>query len=135
MRRGHLLIASLVLVLAGSAPEVRAQGIAVKRSAVVLYGSTSNTTKPATIDYKKVRKETPEYRTIRSEGVRKGSARYDLLMAAMRQRIKRAAKAAAQAGGYDCVVRKGDVKDARGLEIADLTDEVIGELESDDGRS
>lgn len=135
MRRGHLVVAGLALVLAGAAPEVRAQGIAVKRNAVVLYGSTSNTTKPATIDYKRVMKKTPEYRTIRSEGVRKGSARYDLLMAAMRKRIKRAAKAAAQAGSYDCVVRKGDVKDARGLEVADLTDEVIGELESEDSGS
>lgn len=107
-----------------------AQGILTRVGAVVLYGSSTNTTKPATIDYKDVEQRTPEYQTIRSEGVRKGSARYDLLVSGMKVRIKMAAVLAARAGGIDCVVRKGDIKDAQGLEVMDLTDRVIAELEA-----
>ena len=44
---------------------------------------------------KKVERETPEYKTMKSEGVRKGSARYEILIAKMHKRIKAAAKAAA----------------------------------------
>lgn len=125
-RRAALtLLAILMLVVAAVA-----QGITTKRNAVVLYGSPSTCSQPATIDYRKVKKATPEWRTIRSKGVRKGSARYDLLISAMNARIKRAAKSAAEANGRDCVVREGDIKDARGLAVKDLTKAVINGLES-----
>lgn len=107
-----------------------AQGITTKSNAVVFYGSAATCSQPATIDYRKVKKATPEWRTIRSEGVRKGSARYDLLTSAMSARIKKACKSAAEANGRDCVVRKGDIKDARGLSVKDLTSAVINALES-----
>jgi hypothetical protein len=119
-----------VALVAVSTP---AQGIVVKRGAVVLHGSTSNTTHPASIDAKKVEKETAEYKTIKADGVRKGSARYEILVAQMHERIKKACKAAADAEGNDCVVRDGDVQEANGLAIADLTEEVIDELESAGG--
>lgn len=107
-----------------------AQGVTTTRNALVLCGSTATCSQPATIDYKKVKKATPEWRTIRSEGVRKGSARYDLLTSAMSSRIKRAAKSAAEANGRDCVVRSGDIQDSRGLAVKDLTAAVISALES-----
>ena len=110
----------------------RAQGIVCEPGAVVFHGSASNASHPATIDMKKVEKETAEYKTMKSEGVKKGSARYEILLAKMHQRIKDAAKAAAEANGCDCVVRSGDVKDARGLSTSDLTKEVIEHLESAD---
>lgn len=107
-----------------------AQGIEVKSDAQVLYGSAANTSKPASINYEKVKKATPEHRTIRSEGVAKGSARYDLLVSEMNQRIKSAAERAAQAAGHDCVVCSKDITDAKGMAVSDLTDKVIELLES-----
>ena len=119
------LVATLSLAVA-----VAAQGITTKRNAVVLYGSPTTCSQPATIDYAKVKKATPEWKTIRSKGVRKGSARYQLLISAMNNRIKRACKSAAEAAGRDCVVRKGDIKDRRGLSVKDLTQQVLPALKS-----
>ncbi len=65
----------------------------------------------------------------RSEGVKKGSARYDLLTSEMNRRIKTAVVSVAQAESRDCVVRTGDIEDAGGLTVADLTDAVIDELD------
>ena len=81
---------------------------------------------------KKLEKKTPEYKTMKSEGVRKGSARYEILVAKMHKRIKRATKAAAEEAGCDCVLRSGDIKDDNGLAVSDLTEEVIEQLESSD---
>jgi len=119
----------LVVMALGSAP-LTAQGVEIKRGANVLHGSAAITSSPATIDAKKVEKATPEYRTIKADGVRKGSARYEILVAKMHKRIKKASKAAADATGCDFVVRKGDIKDSKGLQVVDLTQEVIDELES-----
>ena len=120
----------MMTALMAVANPIQAQGVVVKKGARVMHGSASNTSHPATIDLKKVEKETPEYKTIKSDGVRKGSARYEILVAKMNKRIKKACKAAAEAEGSDCVVRKGDIKDRRGLSVTDITEDVIDELES-----
>ena len=125
----QFLAVCFALLLSGA---LVGQGVEIRGSAVVLYGSATNTSQPATIDMDAVERRTPEQRTIRSEGVRRGSARYELLIAKMHKRIKRAAAAAAEADGKDCVVRDGDITDARGLEVADLTQAVIDQLESAD---
>ena len=104
------------------------QGISIKRTAVVLYGATANCSQPAAIHWARVFKATPEWKRIQADGVRKGSGRYDLLISEMNSRIKRAASSAADAHGRDCVVRRRDVKDSKGLDVTDLTDEVIAEL-------
>lgn len=124
-----MTVCLLTAMALGAAP-APAQGIVAKRGATVLHGSATNTSHPATIDAKKVEKRTPEYKTIKSDGVRKGSARYEILTAKMHKRIKRASKAAAEAANCDCVLRKGDIKDNKGLDVIDLTQEVIDELES-----
>jgi hypothetical protein len=107
-----------------------AQGIETKSGALVLFGSATNCTKAATIDYDKVRKATPEYKTIKSEGVPKDSARHDLLVADMNKRIKEACKEVAQGGGHDCVIGKSDLADAKGQKVTDITDDVVRKLES-----
>lgn len=122
----------LFLALVTLASAAFAQGIDLKSGAMVLYGSASNTSHPGTIDMKKVERETPEYKTMKSEGVRKGSARYEILIAKMHKRIKAAAKSAATAETRDCVVRKGDIRDENGLDVVDLTQETIDRLESSD---
>ncbi len=118
------------LVLAFFTSFLSAQGVETRRSAVVLFGAAGSCTQPAEIDYKKVSKKTPEYKTIRSEGVSKGSARYSILMSKMKKRIKRACRLAAQDGGNDLVVRKGDIADKRGQTVKDLSSAVISKLES-----
>ena len=116
-------VAAVMLAVVASA-----QGIRLRSSSVVFYGSPTSCTQPATIDYKKVRTATPEWQTIRSQGVRKGSGRYDLLISRMNTRVNRACKSAAMAIGRDCVVRKGDIKDPRGLSVRDLTKGVMNAL-------
>jgi hypothetical protein len=118
------LIACLVL-----ASVCFGQGIQTKRGAVVLFGSAINCSRPSTIRYKLVQKATPEWRTLKTERVKKESARYDLLTSEMNSRIKTAVASVAQAESRDCVVRTGDIEDAGGLTVADLTDAVIDELD------
>jgi len=122
-----LVLVAVVAALGGG--QAVAQ-VTVKRNAMVLYGSAANTSNPATIDMKKVEKKTPEYKTIKSDGVRKGTARYELLVAKMHKRIKTAAKAAAESQSCDCVIRKGDIKDKKGKSVSDLTEETIEQLDS-----
>ncbi len=95
---------------------------------MVFCGSSANCTRPATIDYEKVRNATPEWQTIRGDGVRQGSARYTLLMARVSQRIATVANAVAGDRGHDLVVRAGDIADDRGQTVVDITDLVLEEL-------
>ncbi len=118
------LIACLVL-----ASVCFAQCIRTKRGAVVLFGSAANCCQPSTIHYKRVQKATPEWKTIKSERVKKGSARYDLLISEMNSRINTEGASVAQDESRDCVVRTGDIKDAGGQTVTDLTDAVIDELD------
>ena len=100
----------------------------LKQEAVVYFGSGANTSAPATIDEDRVRDATSEWQTIQSEGVRRGSARYNLLVAEMEKRIRTAVRAAVSEKGNDLVVRSGDIQDAKGKTVADITNDVIGKL-------
>ena len=128
-RTAHRCLLAIAAVLVFAAAGA-AQGVVMKSSGVVLCGSASNCTQPATVDMKKVAKATPEYKTIKSEGVPKGSARYDLLVAQMIKRIKQACSDVAKAEGKDCVVRSGDIDRDNGLAVTDLTDKVVEKVES-----
>lgn len=119
-----------VALLAATA--VTAQGIELKSSAKIYFGTASTCTQPATIDVEKVRDATPEWKTIRSEGVRKGTARYSLLMSEMASRIERACRKVAEDDGRDCVVGEGGIKQDNGLEVKDITSAVVEMLESGD---
>lgn len=109
---------------------VAAQGVELKSSASVYFGSASTCTQPATINHAKVRNATPEWQTIRSEGVRKGSARYSLLISEMTARIQRACRTVAEEEGRDCVVGHRDIKEDHGLGVVDITSSVVAKLES-----
>ena len=100
----------------------------LKQDAVTYFGSASNTSAPATIDEAKVREATPEWQTIQADGVRRGSARYILLVAEMDKRIRAAAQKAAADASKDLVVRAGDISNARGKSATDLTAQVIAKL-------
>lgn len=117
-----LLLAAVAFARAGYAQ------VDLKSDAVVYFGSASNTSAPATIDEQKVREATQEWKTIQAEGVRRGSARYMLLVAEMEKRIRDAAQRAAAAASKDLVVRTGDITQANGRAVTDLTANVIANL-------
>lgn len=121
--RAALLMTAALLCSAAATSQVD-----VKADAVVYFGSASNTSAPATIDEQKVREATPEWQTIQSEGVRRGTARYILLTAEMDKRIRDAAQKAAAAASKDLIVRSGDITNARGKTATDLTTNVIALL-------
>ena len=101
----------------------------MKNKACVLFGESSNCSKPATIDVEKVAEKTPEYKEIQAQGLAEDSARYKLLMSAMLKRIKEACKAVAEDQGNDLVVRDGDISNAKGLTQSDLTTKVVDYVE------
>ena len=109
-------------------PTLTAQGIEVKNNKSVICGVPSVSTKPGTINYEQVERSTQEYRTIKSEGVKKGSARYNILISQMSTRIKLSTELVAQEEGIDCVVKKGEIKKSE-YEVKDLTKKVIECLE------
>lgn len=118
------LLSLAVAILPGSLP---AQ-VDLKSDAVVYFGNASNTTAPASVDEDRVREATPEWQTIRAEGVRKGSARYKILMAEADKRIREAVRDVALNRSKDLVVRAGDVTDAKGKDVADITNDVVERL-------
>lgn len=122
---------SLACVVAVACGSLAAQGIETRSGAVVLYGNTARCSQPSQIDYRAVRTKTPEWKTIRADGVTEGSARYTLLVSEMNKRIARVCREVAEERGRDCVVRDGDVADAKGLSVVDLTAEVSKKLESE----
>jgi hypothetical protein len=125
-----MLTSTRLLVLAMvslTAAEATAQ-VELKADAVTYFGSASNTSAPATIDETKVREATPEWQTIQAEGVRRGSARYILLVGEMDKRIREAAQKAAADASKDLVVRSGDISNNRGKKPADLTTQVIAQF-------
>ncbi len=100
----------------------------LKSDAVVYFGSCSNTSAPAVLDEQRVREATQEWQTIQAEGVRRGSARYMLLVGEMDRRIRAAARTAASNASKDLVVRSGDIQNDNGKTVVDITSDVIANL-------
>ena len=124
MRCHHLVVFLLFVVSAF------AQGVQLRSGAEPIVGSASHCSRPGTIDFQKVMRATPEYKQVNTESIDRDSARYKLLRAEMHERIKRACEAAARAESVDCVARKDDVADPKGLKPVDLTQKVIEALEA-----
>lgn len=121
----RLLLACLVsLLLVCSA----AGQVTLEKGAVVYQGSAANTSAPATIKEDEVRDATPEWQKIEDEGIDPDSARGRQLIAKMNKRIRSAVKSVAGAESRDMVTREKDLKDAKGREVVDLTDEVVAKL-------
>lgn len=118
-----------IVSLLSCAVPAAAQGVVLKNKAVVLFGESSNCSKPATIDIEKVAEKTPEYKEMKAQGLAEDSSRYKLLASAMLKRIKEACKAVAEDQGNDLVVRFGDVSNAKGLSESDLTTKVVEYVE------
>ncbi len=103
--------------------------VTLKRGAVVYFGSSSNTSAPAVIDLDKVKEVTEEWKTIEAESIDVDSARGKQLVRKMNKRIRAAVKEIATDESRDLVVRKDDISDKQGRDVADLTDKVIEKIE------
>tara|TARA_R110002096_G_scaffold14563_12_gene50515 strand:+ start:1958 stop:2380 length:423 start_codon:yes stop_codon:yes gene_type:complete len=97
------------------------RGVVLIRDAQTLFGTAAYCSSPATIDLAKAEAATPEGREIAVANVARGSARYRLLRSAMHIRLVAVCSQVARRDGFDLVVRDGDIADARGLAVGDLT--------------
>ncbi|MFQ5506448.1 MAG: hypothetical protein ACE5F1_16890 [Planctomycetota bacterium] len=133
--RGSLLgsLAVLCLLLAGSVAATDAalenSGLKVAKKSV-LFGNARRTTSPAVVDCHKALAATAEAKKIKAEGIRKGSARYSILISKAQKRLKKVIKKVAVAKHRDCVIKKGRIlANPDRLDVKDLTKDVIKELE------
>ena len=139
--RGYdpLLQAALLLAAvacAGSAPIESSQGIGLgksrgvqlRKSAQILFGTAAYCSQPATVDLAAAQAATPEGRQIEGTGISPGSARYRLLHSKMHNRLVAASGQVARGAGFDLVVCHGDILDARGLEVGDMTETLVKTL-------
>lgn len=124
MLRKALFVIAMVAV---SAAPALAQ-VTLKRAAVVYFGNSSNTTAPATVDEVKVRDATKEWQRIQAEGIDPDSAQGKQLLQQLNQKVREAVKAVAADESRDLVVRKDDITDRKGRDVADLTDKVVAKL-------
>lgn len=138
MRCAGALLGVLAFAACGGMGEMRREELAQKGSGVRLVrgaqeivGSAAFCSRPATISMAQVEQATPEGREIRRDNVRRGSARYKLLQSRMHQRLLRVCQRVARDEGRDLVVRAGDIADDRGLQVVDLTADVLKELRSE----
>ena len=113
-------------------PAGKSRGVRLHKAAQVLFGSAAYCSQPATVDLAAAQAATPEGRKIESTGVSPGSARYRLLRAEMHKRVVTACATVARDAGYDLVVRHGDILDARGFPVGDMTSSLVQILR--DGR-
>jgi hypothetical protein len=134
-----LLKASLLLTMvacAGSAPIESSEGlrwresrgVKLKKSAQILFGTAAYCSQPATVDLDAVQGATPEGRKIQSIGISPGSARYRLLRSKMHKRVVTESATIARDAGFDLVVWHGDILDARGLTVGDMTEKLVQTL-------
>ena len=138
-----LLQATLLLAAvacAGSAPIESSQGIGLgksrgvqlRKSAQILFGTAAYCSQPATVDstvdLAAAQAATPEGRQIEGTGISPGSARYRLLHSKMHNRLVAASGQVARGAGFDLVVCHGDILDAQGLEVGDMTETLVKTL-------
>ena len=131
-----LLVATALLLTACQGPEGRKEkgapmpgaGVRLVRGAQELVGSAAFCSRPATVGRDKVEQATPEAKELQRDAVPLGSARYRLIRSRMNSRIVRVCTEVARDEGRDLVVCVGDIADARGLQVQDLTALVLAAM-------
>lgn len=103
-------------------------GVRLVRGAQELVGSAAFCSRPATVGRDKVEQATPEAKELQRDAVPLGSARYRLIRSRMNSRIVRVCTEVARDEGRDLVVCVGDIADARGLQVQDLTALVLAAM-------
>lgn len=84
--------------------------------------SAHQITNPAKISYDSLMDDTSEMKELKKKGIKKDSARGQVLVSSAKDRVRRAAKAAMVAKGHCSVWKK--IKSKRGVKVVDLTEEV-----------
>ena len=101
-----------------------APDVVLTKTAVVYYRRTEPSLSPATIEAARVMVATPEWQRMQgADALRRVEAQR-----AVNERIAAACRKVAAARGLDLVVRAGDIVDARGRAVIDVTAAVIAEL-------
>lgn len=134
----HLLVFALgVLTLAlvsGFAPAQNtkvkvkvANGLRVYHPSTIKTGSTVLKVKPAVFSTRLALDATTEYKRIKVEKIKRGSAERRLLEVAASKKLRRAISRVVSLSGYDLVAETGAVTVA-GKKLPDITSEVIKNL-------
>lgn len=106
------------------------RGLKVKKRDV-LWGNAHRSTAPAEVDLAQAIAATREGRRIEDEGIERGSARYDILMAKANARVRTVVRRIAIANSRDCVVKSASYRNPDGLPVSDLTSKVVDALGGD----
>lgn len=134
-----LLVATALLLTACQGPAghnekgapMPGAGVRLVRGAQELVGSAAFCSRPATVGRDKVEQATPEAKELQRDAVPLGSARYRLIRSRMNSRIVRVCTEVARDEGRDLVVCVGDIADARGLQVQDLTGLVLAAMRNE----
>lgn len=96
----------------------------------IFWGSAESFSKAARVDYEKVIKATPEFKTMKDDRVERGSGKYWILMSQASDRVVKALAHVGEETDYDLICASGYLK---GLDppVAsdDLTEKVIEAME------
>ncbi|MCB9915815.1 MAG: hypothetical protein H6828_11825 [Planctomycetes bacterium] len=86
-------------------------------------------TNPAKVSYDSLMDDTSEMQELKKKGIKKDSARGQVLVSAAKDRVRRAAKTVMDEKGY-CSVWKA-IKNKTGTAVPDITDEVRKHLDDE----
>jgi hypothetical protein len=111
------------LVLAGSISLAGEGGAKVLDRTKVYHGLPDAFTAPAIVEASKVMDTLPAMKSIESEGVKKSSARWYLLVNEANLQFKKALKSVATDKGYDLIAEVGALSSTQ--TITNVTDDVI----------
>ena len=95
----------------------------------VIFGQAAGAQRVATVDVKRCFARIPSYRKIQKQNIKKTKAEYHILVAKANERFQTAVETAALTGYVDLVVEKGGIRGGEGVELVDITQEVIDIIE------
>ncbi len=96
----------------------------------IFYGSALNFAQPASVDYQKVVRSTPEYNEIRDKRIENGTARYWILMSEASNHAVQLISSVGKESDYDIIVANGYLEGLEEpIETVDVTELVLKKLE------
>ena len=123
-----------VLVLGLVAITVHADPAAIPKDQLdkkkIYWGNGDSFSKAGKVDYEKLIKATPEFKTMKDDKVERGSGKYWILMSQASDRVVKAVAHVGEKSDYDLICAKGYLGSLDPpVECDDLTDKVIEAME------
>lgn len=123
-----------VLTLALMASTVYADSTTIPKEQLdkkkIYWGNGESFNKAGKIDYEKIIKATPEFKTMKEEKIERGSGKYWILMSQASDRVVKALAHVGEKSDYDLICAKGYLTGLDPpVECDDLTDKVIEAME------